>query len=512
MTVKVQYILCLLYAIPVMSRCKSRMDCSFHGDCTNGRCQCDDGWKGYSCIIRTGDRNCGHGAYSNATDSCVCNDHWKTSGFTDTVNWLDGTCNQFECQSNSQCQELTGLSGAKCPIKNWNCYCGLSHAGFKTSNVKCMTGIYAFSFSAFYAYKIACREYIWKIAILLSILSLPFGMSRRECDHHRSWIYRYIKKSSCDGSCVHDRKWKLSNDLALSLYWLTVGAWWYGFLTLIGATLFFIWCVIIWILAIIACIAAICTSCKDNNNSNNDNCCDCCNDSDCSVCCTDNYGYVRYHNNVNIIYIGGPSPNNCCDCDCCSKIFSPLGWMIKSYPTFPQNLHGGVVGYLMGTHCTQSKDRALRCTTIANFMSLRWMHSTDLRNNDRWRNTVRQHVRNDRQNPISQHIHRPSNKLLPHPPVNMDQSLLVASRSIRGSTVVETINNDIPSEVKIWNRDHYCKNECWICNESSSTWHLWKHCNHAYCDSCSNEMLDRKMPCPLCRQIPDIVRSYNSGV
>ena len=530
------YILSILIYCTLSYECKTRIDCTFHGNCINARCQCDHGWKGSTCMTRTGNRDCGHGQYQNSSDSCVCNSGWKTAGFTDTINWLDGKCSQFSCENSKQCQELTGFTYAKCPVKHWDCYCGLHHAGYTTDYVKCMTGIYAFSFSSYYTYVDICKHYIWKIALILAAISIPFGTTRRECDHHRSWM-AYIKRcigieSTCDGSCVYDRRWKLRNDLALSLYWIKVGVWWYGFLTLIGLTFIFIWCVILWILAVVAAIAAIiavvCGKCNDDSNDNN--CSDgCCGDG-CCICCTDNYGYVRYHNDVTIIYVGGPSPANscvdCCECDgCCNccNICKPLGWMIDSYPTLPRNLQGGILGYILGIHCSLPRVEKIQYPCMTEFLSLNWMHSTDLRHDERWRKAVKHHVNNTEDgyqiatNPISlgmerQHHQPVAPNMLPNTPHNMDQSLLVASRYVHGSTTVETIHYTIPSEIKIWNREHYSKNECWICNEGSSTWHLWKPCNHVFCESCSKDMLIRKMPCPLCRQIPDIVRSYHIGV
>ena len=534
------HLLCIFVDYTSAYYCRTRIDCTLHGDCINGDCQCDNGWKGVTCLTRTGIRDCGHGHYQNSSDSCVCNSGWKTAGFTDTINWIDGTCNQFTCENSKQCQELTGFKNAKCPIKHWDCYCGMHHAGFTTDYVKCMTGIYAFSFSSYYTYVDICKYYIWKISLILACISIPFGMTRRECDHHRSWM-AHIKRcigqeSDCDGSCIHHKKWKLRNDLALSLYWIKVGLWWYGFLTLIGLTLIFIWCAILWILAVIACIAivfaVICGKCNNSDTNNNNDCCDdnCCGDN-CCICCTDNYGYLRYHNDVTIIYVGGPSPAdscaNCCDCNgCCHgccNCCKPIGWMIDSYPTFPRNLHGGILGYVLGIHCSLPRPYKLRYPYLIDFLSLNWMYTTDLRDNEQWRNTVKHHVNNNEnsshipRNPISLDIERSCQQdiehcVLPSPPKNMDQSLLVARRYIQGSTTVEQINSHIPSEIKVWNKEHYSKNECWICNEGSSTWHLWKPCNHVFCESCSKDMLNRNMPCPLCRQMPDVVRSYHVGI
>ena len=60
----------------------------------------------------------------------------------------------------------------------------------------------------------------------------------------------------------------------------------------------------------------------------------------------------------------------------------------------------------------------------------------------------------------------------------------------------------------IINREHVDNNECWICCESVQSWHVWKPCNHVYCSKCSEQMLEKKMPCPLCRVVPSSVDNY----
>lgn len=55
--------------------------------------------------------------------------------------------------------------------------------------------------------------------------------------------------------------------------------------------------------------------------------------------------------------------------------------------------------------------------------------------------------------------------------------------------------------------DDYKENRCWICQEQPSceTWDLWLSCRHLYCAKCSTKMLQRRMPCPLCRVASSVV-------
>ena len=46
------------------------------------------------------------------------------------------------------------------------------------------------------------------------------------------------------------------------------------------------------------------------------------------------------------------------------------------------------------------------------------------------------------------------------------------------------------------------KEICWICGDNLINYHLWKNCNHYFCENCSTSMLYLSYPCPLCRNIP----------
>ena len=57
----------------------------------------------------------------------------------------------------------------------------------------------------------------------------------------------------------------------------------------------------------------------------------------------------------------------------------------------------------------------------------------------------------------------------------------------------------IKNEDVVFNFTDIEKNECWICNNNPEKWHIWKPCKHAYCNLCSEKMVEMKMTCPLCR-------------
>jgi len=510
--------------------CLTKSDCNYHGDCINGYCSCNENWGGDNCFDQK-QKDCQHGNYSHGI--CVCNPGWRTAGFTNTINWVSGSCTQYKCQSSDLCRSLTGFSDASCPITNWNCYCGFSHLGFQTNTVGCMSFFYSLSVAGFRLYKQACLIWIWKIVGIAALISLPFGTRRLRCDHHRSWLARFRSwkngySAHCRGECVRERRWKIRNDLSLSLYWLKSGVWWYAFLTLMVAFIVFVWSVILWILFIIAIIAAICAAmCGENSNSS----CNDCTDANCCFCC-ENGGGIHTRNGVNIVYIGGPLPgetccgcngcDNCCSescnkcCTCCKSWVYPFRWLIPSYPIFPSNLQGGVIGFLNGTHIVVNDKRRLknRNTYVTRFLSLDWCRrQTDLRNNTNWQTIVQSHIQT-KSSPTAIYIQRDNG--IHVPPSSPSPSPSAPPLSLLSNSILK-IANRVPLHIhqscvseneNIWNLEHYTNNECWICNETASVWHVWDTCKHIYCETCSEKMIQDNIPCPLCREMPIAVDSY----
>lgn len=70
--------------------------------------------------------------------SCVCSPGWRKAGPTDTIEFLEGVCAQYECQSDAVCESTTGVSGAQCVVPGWNCLCPFRYSlqssflGFET--------------------------------------------------------------------------------------------------------------------------------------------------------------------------------------------------------------------------------------------------------------------------------------------------------------------------------------------------------------------------------------------
>ena len=577
----------MIYTIIPVFACVNQQDCNNHGNCINSQCQCDSAWTGQQCetancvfgtISQNGNckcdyksslvngictKECEHGIFLNTTGKCQCNENWKTAGITDTIDWVKGTCSQYQCKSSQQCASLLpDIANPSCPIKNWNCDCGFKKLGYSNDYAGCMSFPYLISIRAFEAYEYVSANIIWKIGLVLFIISLPFGRRRPYCDHHRSWMAAIKRKfgypNRCNGECVYKVRWCVRDDLALSLYWLKSTIWWYSFSTCIILVLGYIWSLILWIAVILILLVVgvmmMCAACSEGGGGGNADCGNCggccCGDG----CCTNTHSSSIGGNNytTNIIYIGGPYPGNSCCFDCCYSpyysntrsttrstnnttaptnnlinradtgnndnnsscccCFKPLYYLAKLYPVFPENLYGGVLGYFMGTHITNSTYRGNN--KFIDFLSLSRFRRNDLRHNHEWQGLVSKHLQSSEYSP-------------PPPPQNNN---MIAKEN---NTIVN-INEQIPSETynitkiegvyinnytyniiktdDIVNNEHIDENECWICNDTPTKWHVWKPCNHVFCGNCSEQMLERHMTCPLCRNAPIGIDSYQNTI
>jgi hypothetical protein len=569
----------VLFSIYLLaSGCQTSIDCNDHGECLKNQCLCDEQYHTYDCSepfcvfgdIINGEckcdfgsdlqdgyctKSCKKGNFSKTTGKCVCYPGWKTSGITDTINWLEGDCSQFECQSDIQCQRLLpNVNHPTCPIKGWNCDCGFFHLKYRNNNAGCMGFMYVLSIYAFRIYRYLCLQVIWKIVISLIVISIPFGRTRPNCDHHRSWLSRFRKwlgcPNRCQGECVRYRGWRVRDDLALSIYWFKSGLWWYTFLTCLGIGFLFTWSLILWIIIIVSLlIVGIMICCMAlSSGGGGDGCHNCeCLNCECLNCGSDmeHTGYSDNMTNINIFYFGGPSPSpylynggyyygdcDCCDCGrsgrsgrngsnsrCCMCLLDPFLFLIRSYPSFPENLHGGLVGYLIGTHPTLNNNDG--SSRLNNFLSLNWTRKYDLRNNKKWQTLVRGHLQDNNTivSPKTLEIKRLFSKIS----MDVDFDFDLVSDSDKRENIMErytivseidgvkvfTYEYPVPEMVRVINREHIepeC--ECWICSTRPSKWMIWS-CDHAFCENCSQDMIKRGMPCPLCRMVSTYYRVYN---
>jgi hypothetical protein len=184
---------------------------------------------------------------------------------------------------------------------------------------------------------------------------------------------------------------------------------------------------------------------------------------------------------------------------------------------------GGFLGRCLGTH-KYSRSPYQGGNRYIDMLSFRTR--TDLHDDRDWRARVARYVyRDDEQTPTGAQ----APQQLAMGSVRSQQSQFGSVRSQQPTTAPPTRTNSLreallPSGRRVVNQEEpfekqadncvessfedYAKDECWVCCDKgrSGTWDLWVQCGHLFCTDCSDAMMKRRMPCPLCRQVSTVVR------
>jgi len=491
-------------------------------------------------------RHCRHGEWNNDTKTCDCYPGWGTAHITDTIDFFEGVCEQYHCESDAKCQEVLGIPGAKCTVPGWNCACGWEYAfmmeghGYETPTKRgggeCMGVMYTFSVST----SMALEEYFsqaWFYALLIAVVFLPCGRKRFNCDHHRPSLWNVFRykcgcRSDCDGSCVTEPKFldSLMDELAWSVYILDLFVWSLGFFAVLYFVVLFIWSVVLWmaviVITICLLIAALCMACGEGvgNAAGGGDCGNCCfadSQMGCGDCCmvggmhtggvgggADSmfyfsgpwpydpfWGYGGYGGG----YVGGGDPD--CGGGCCSLLCRPVAWFLFYFPVMPENMWGGVFGRCMGTRSNTSPENAYRGgNAFIDFLGFGWRRRADLHGEEGWRLQVHDYLSSEGAFRDLPEDSRPLNYTGP----SNGESSVSGRQPVLRVAHANVINIDRPFTQEEDNCvpssfDDYQNNQCWICADSRDQWDMWLSCHHLFCSKCSTQMLQRHMPCPLCR-------------
>ena len=223
------------------------------------------------------------------------------------------------------------------------------------------------------------------------------------------------------------------------------------------------------------------------------------------IICKTNEGHILDNISDNL-YKGGPLPDKLHyfkNTKYCKYIFTPLYYLLQTCPSMPDNLQGGIVGYIAGTHILNS------CNVnkyIGSILSLRWARvHIDLRDNIEWHNKINHYITNN------------YNTISITPSLKSIKRFTSRSSFIHSESVIQSIYNyivlytyDYPiidNKLSYFNLEFIRDDECWICNQMPSRWHKWG-CDHVFCQTCSFYMIEKDIPCPLCRKVSTIVQSY----
>jgi len=509
-------------------------------------------------------KHCLHGEFNETTKRCDCFEGWASAGITDTIDFLEGVCEQYHCQSDEMCQKVLGIPHATCPVKNWNCYCGWSWAfkynghGWETPRKhgggECMGVMYTLSVSATEFITGILRS-AWIVFLSFAIVCAPFGRNRANCDHHRPSMSNWLRKlvgqpSTCRGECVLQQSYtvdRFMDDIAWTAFMLELGVWFYIFASMLLIVFLFIWSVVLWaaivIILVIAAVVGICMACGEAGAAD----CGACGEGPvCVECCPVGAGHEPFvPSNTDAFYFNvspstpvddccqgdGEHSSSCCKTWCCC--LQPFAWLIYVFPVLPENLWGGIVGrYIMGTHhMTPAAEKYRGNHPVVEFLRMGWRNQNhDLHSDESWRAQVRDFIlggplqeQNGSAGPPVQQTTADQERtrylrsnFTRRGFSQMDYQEVQQTTSDYGSQEIVAIgrahavkilrpfdeaDNCIPSSF-----EDYLQNQCWICAQPHEEWDLWVSCHHMFCSECSTQMLLRRMPCPLCRVASSVVK------
>jgi len=414
--------------------------------------------------------------------------------------------------------------------------------------------------------------------VFLACLGIPFGKKRLVCDHHRKTIWTRLDiycgpYGTCHGKCISGHMHELAqshqwaiwvmDNFAWTLYILDIMVWTYALIIVFYLTLLAVWSIALWMLVIIvlifSCCMALCMfiggggGAAGGGDTNGD--CDCCCNHGADAgggmdaFRPDNGGTldIAAPTQDQMLYAGhfprdpfwgywgygyadtGSGLSGSCHCDncgcgdCCNSkwLCRPLAHVILLCPVMPENAWGGFIGYLMGTHPSTPTERMYTggrwYDGIANFLRMGWRRRGDLSGDERWRQAVRNFLRDTDAQTQGHSTATQSGQAMQaqfaqrRRETYYDLDREADIHRVGGVRVADvqrvfTMEKDGCFES---NYDIYKKNKCWICQDGRDKWDMWLTCKHLYCEKCSDQMMRRGMPCPLCRMASAIVLRGN---
>jgi hypothetical protein len=522
---KILLILSKLLLIFSQNSCVNNSECNYHGNCINNTCICDSDYNGIKCNISicNGYINnngicmdiCNHGTYIHETDTCNCNNNWKTSRLSDTPNYLEGTCTQFTCQSDTQCQTLLNISSVSCPFIYNNCLCPIKYANFENNSAKCANVFYTIVWNII----LLCQIFYinaYKYFIIPFLICLPFGKNRARCECHTSWFGR-IKKMlrciiNCNGECTTKTNFSIIHDFALSIWVFKMAVFSYLFVSINEFIFFALSSYMLWLCTSIVLLLIGFLILMNGWFKNN--------------LCEHNSTHTRYNNemyNADTIYIGEREPTNntseCCSCTscrancftrtfccCCLGARILYNWLFSIIPQFPNNLWGGFFGFCVGTHSKRNTYIGGNC--FIDFMSLSCFNRIALHSNAKWLHFINSIIHTNNTETVDNDIY--INRQLYNTGFTSLQPA-TATQYANGIKIVEKINYN-----PIHSKNYYdIENKtCCICmNDNVFNYCEWISCSHCFCKECTIDMINHKdnckFPCPLCREISNTVLVFN---
>jgi len=276
---------------------------------------------------------------------------------------------------------------------------------------------------------------------------------------------------------------------------------------------------------------AVCSLCEGDASPECGGCGGSCADGPACGCCDycSNGAGVPAGDPDLLFYMGGPFPGDTdCTCDCCTGLGKfplclPLAKLLLHFPRRPANMWGGFVGYVsLGTH-PKSREVYSGGSRVVDFFGFRG--ERDLHGEGDWRRRFAAYLQAGSAQAGGHQAPAPAQQHMPQAQTYMDAPSARSQGSSFGSSRSRTFTpgslsssagrrvgrveepfDRVLDNCRNSSYEDYENGDCWICCDSKAqpTWDLWLQCGHLFCTRCSEEMLKRKLPCPLCRQV-----SYN---
>lgn len=473
--------------------CNKSSEC-LHGECLQKRCSCNLGWVGKKCeiancaygnynlngmctcpnnyIYREGicTKNCNNGVFLNISDMCICKKNWRDKSYLETLPWGDNACTEFICDNTTQCRDiLPNITNPSCPIKNWGCDCGFKNADYHNERGKCIGFFKVLSIRIFHIYLLLVKQ-LFNYGLIVSLLSIPFGKRSPYCKHYKkvnNCLRRYIE---CDGSCITSHNFSILNDLAFSLYVIKLTLWLYVIISVVLILLSFLWSIISWIIILLN-YSIIYIFIKY-------------------------YLKTRHNNDHQLINVNGKiyyeiktrPPWNYK-----YPIIWPIYILYNTFPLFPENLHGGIFGIIIGTHIWVDSYRGNnKIIDILGFTKFR----RDYHSSNEWNDQISHILKNQ----LAYNSITDSES-------SLDTILLDNWHTLLDVLPVTKYVN-YPYLNKIINKEDIDNARCWCCNEITMDWVVWS-CNHAICQTCSEKLIEMNLYCPLCKWAPRFLEYFS---
>jgi hypothetical protein len=192
--------------------------------------------------------------------------------------------------------------------------------------------------------------------------------------------------------------------------------------------------------------------------------------------------------------------------------------MIQTFPSFPENLQGGLVGLCLGTHVLRrASEMPRKDSYIVHCLSLQWSNwaSQPSNLNEEYRGKIRTAMGLNADYPVSSSMHRDRQQLRDTGSQANENDHTLETKLMEDShestelvSPVQVYHTEpVPFDKRVYNYE--CMQECGIClttpNQDGIA--VWS-CGHVICKECSDNLISKQALCVYCKRAPWKVDNY----